>query len=316
MFGTLDNIQSDPLNINEENMKKLLLGASVTMALLLSGCGEKVEVPPASVGMVLGPDGYTGDLIPPSRFRLDPCLMLCDKLVVVVAGDMGAKETMDVLMPKDNLILGVTVQFTIALSKDKAQIATVFDRVTPQKMADGQYGMSLEHIYATYGEGIVRNVVRASLAGYTIAEVSANQDAISEKLRRNIATALAKTPLEVKQFGLAGLEYPDTIKLAMTATAQKRVDIERVEAESQVKLREARTRLEVLKAQREADILEAETMAKSNKILAEGVTPEIIRLKELEVMAKMAENENVVFFPMNMSETALQGKVMQSSPKQ
>lgn len=49
------------------------------LALGLSGCnliGEMVEVPPASIGMVLGPNGYQGDLIPPSRFRLSSCVVI------------------------------------------------------------------------------------------------------------------------------------------------------------------------------------------------------------------------------------------------
>lgn len=299
-------------------MRNIFLAATLALStLVLSGCGEKVEVPPASVGMILGANGYEGDLIPPSRFRLDPCLLLCDKLVVVVAGDVGMTERLDVLMPKDNLILGVDVQFTLALSKDQAQIMSVFDRVTPQTLENGNTGMSLEHIYVTYGEGVIRNVVRSTLADYTIAQLSANQNQVSEQLRRNISDALKKTPLELKQFGLAGIRYPDTIKAAMEATAQKKVDIERAEASAQVQIREAQARLEVTKAQREADLLEAETMSKANEILAKGVTPELIRLKELEVMRSMAENENTIFFPVDMiGSQGLQTRMFLTEPKQ
>lgn len=54
----------------------------------LSGCfwGEKVEVPPASVGMVLGKNGYQSDIVPPSRFRLAKYGHLSH---VVEAGDLG-----------------------------------------------------------------------------------------------------------------------------------------------------------------------------------------------------------------------------------
>ena len=66
-------------------IKRILkAGVFVALATSLSGCiwGEKVEVPPASVGMVMGKNGYQGDLIPPSRFRLPVCFLNCDKLVV------------------------------------------------------------------------------------------------------------------------------------------------------------------------------------------------------------------------------------------
>ena len=47
-------------------------------AMALTACnpwGERVEVPPASVGMVLSANGYQGDVILPSRFRLSPCFV-------------------------------------------------------------------------------------------------------------------------------------------------------------------------------------------------------------------------------------------------
>ena len=40
-------------------MRNIFLAATLALStLVLSGCGEKVEVPPASVGMILGANGY------------------------------------------------------------------------------------------------------------------------------------------------------------------------------------------------------------------------------------------------------------------
>src|SRR5690606_38763017 len=133
--------------------------------------GERVEVPPASKGMILGANGFEGDLIPPSRFRLDPCIVLCDKLTVIEAGDTGILEQMQVLMPKDNLILGADVLFTLGLSNDDQKILTVFDRVTPTELPSGNYGTTLDQIYQVYGKSVVRNIVRSTLSKYTIAEI-------------------------------------------------------------------------------------------------------------------------------------------------
>lgn len=298
-------------------MKKFLkIGALMATVGLLSGCiGEKVEIPPASVGMILGPNGYQGDIIPPSRFRLDPCFLNCDRLVTIVAGDIGLSERMEVLMPKDNLILGVGVQFTLALSEDRNRLLAVFDRVVPQQLESGHYGTTLEQIYATYGRAIVLNVVRSTLSKYTIQEIAANQGAVSEQLRRDVAAAFERTPLEVKQFGLADLDYPDTIKESMEATTRRKIDIERAEADAQVKIREAQAQLEVTRAQREADLLAAQTIAESNRLLAEGVSPELLRYMEIEAMKIMAENPNTVFFPVQMMDNiGLQNRVFDTKP--
>jgi regulator of protease activity HflC (stomatin/prohibitin superfamily) len=288
------------------------VGLVIVLGISLSGCilGEKVEIPPASTGMVLGKNGYQGDLLPPSRFRLPVCFTNCDKLVVLEAGDVGMRESMDVLMPKDNLIFGVDVRFTLALSEDPALILSVFDRVVPTQLSSGNFGTSLAAVYSTYGESIVRNVVRSSLAEYSIAEVAANQGQISEILRANVAEALRRTPLEVKQFGLADLRYPEIIKSAMEVAQELTVQIEQADAQAQVDIRRAMARLEVTKADRDADLLAAATIAEQNVILSNGVTPAVLRYMELEVLKKMAENENTIFFPVDMmGSVGLQNRV-------
>lgn len=279
------------------------LAAAGALIMSLPGCfwGEKVEVPPASVGMVLGKNGYQGDIVPPSRFRLSPCFFNCDKLVVIEAGDAGMKEAMTVLMPQDNLDLGVDVRFTLALSEDRNQILEVFDRVVPTRLDSGNFGTNLNQVYNVYGQSVVRNVVRSTLSEYSIAEIASNQSAVSEQLRQEVSNALRKTPLEIKQFGLADIRFPSVITEAREAAQSRKIDVERAEADAQVKIREAQARLEVARAEREADLLEAQTVAEANKILADGVTPELLEYRKWQVIEKMASNKNSVFFPLEMT---------------
>lgn len=294
-------------------MKMLSILALAGAMLGLAACGEQVEVPPASKGMILTSVGYQGDILPPSRFRLDWCWALCDKLVVIEAGDAGMVEPLQVLMPKDNLMLGVDVRFTLGLSDDRESILSVFDRVTPQRLPSGNYGTTLGQVYEVYGTAIVRNVVRSTLSEYTIAEVAANQAAVSEKLRQDVSAALARTPLQIKQFGLADINYPRIVQDAMEATRARLIAIEQAEANAQVSIREAQARLEVARAEREADLLEAATIAEANMLLAEGVTPALIRYRELQVLERMADNRNAVFFPVEMSNSlGLENRVFRS----
>ena len=301
-------------------MKKTVtkLAIFTALAFSLSGCfvGEKVEVPPASVGMIMGKNGYQGDIIPTSRFRLPVCFLNCDKLVVIEAGDVGMKEAMTVLMPQDSLDLGVDVRFTLALSEDKDQILSVFDRVVPTSLESGNFGTSLEQIYNVYGSSIVRNVVRSTLSEYSIAEIAANQAAVSERLRQEVSNALVKTPLEIKQFGLADIRFPTIITAAREAAQSRKIDIEKADADAQVKIREAQARLEVTRAEREADLLAAQTIAEQNIILANGVTPEVLRYMELEVLKEMARNGNTIFFPVDMMDSVgLQNRLFMEGNK-
>ena len=87
----------------------------------------------------------------------------------------------------------------------------------------------------------------------------------------------------------------------MEAATQRKIDIERADADAQVKIREAQANFEVTKARREADLLAARTLAESNRALAEGVSPELLRYMEIETMKLMAENQRAVFFPIDMT---------------
>lgn len=285
-------------------MSKLKVFAGIIAATVaLSACkplGERVEVPPASVGMVLSANGYQGEIIPPSRFRLSPCLRLCDKLVVIEAGDIGMVESMTVLMPEDNLFLGIDVRFTLAMSDNDNELLRVFDRIVPRRLESENFGVTIRDVYATYGEAVVRNVVRSTLSSMSIAEVQSNQGAVSERLYADVSAALARTPLEVRQFGLADIRFPDVVRQAMEATQERRIAIERAEADAQVQIREAQARLEVARAEREADLLEAQTVAEANRILADGVTPELLEYRRWQVIEQMTENENAVFVPVEM----------------
>jgi regulator of protease activity HflC (stomatin/prohibitin superfamily) len=141
-------------------------------------------------------------------------------------------------------------------------------------------------------------------------EVSNNQEQVSEVLRQNISEALKRTPLEIKQFGLADIRYPDTIRQAMEATQERIIAIERADADAQVKIREAQARLEVTRAEREADLLAAQTISDQNVILADGVTPAVLRYMELQVLKEMANNQSAIFFPIEMlGNTALENRL-------
>jgi regulator of protease activity HflC (stomatin/prohibitin superfamily) len=299
-------------------MKKIFgfVGAAL-LVLTLAGCGEMVEVPPASKGIVLGANGYTGEVISPSRFRLPFCppFAACDKIVVVEAGDFGKTEEMEILMPKEQVQLTAEIRFTLGISNDNTKLLSIFDRITPQRLTSGNFGTNIDHIYTVYGEPIIRNVVRSTLSKYTIAEVIANQGDISEVLRADITRALAGTALEVKNLGLGRISPPPAILEAQNQALQRRVDIEKAEASAQVAIREAQAELEVQRARREADLLQAQTLREADEILADGVTPELIRYRELQVLEKMAENGSAVFFPVDMlGSLGLENRVMNTVP--
>jgi hypothetical protein len=62
-----------------------------------------------------------------------------------------------------------------------------------------------------------------------------------------------------------------------------------------VKLTEAQAALEVAKKQQEVDLVEAETQARVNEVLAKGVTPAFVTQRMIKVLEELAKSPNKVF---------------------
>jgi len=80
--------------------------------------------------------------------------------------------------------------------------------------------------------------------------------------------------------------------------------IEQEKAQVQIELEKAKGREQVAKAEYRIKMLEAKRIRDYNKMIEQGVTPNLLKLRKLEVQEKMVdaikENKNVVYMPMDM----------------
>lgn len=278
-------------------MKRIL---AILMAIpLLAACGEKVEIPPAHVGMVLTKNGFRPDVLPPSKFRLEACFAYCDRLILVEVSDQGMKEEFQLFMPQDQLNMSFDIRFTLSVKDDATSITRLFDRMTA-----GENGLiSALRVYHTYGQPIMREVVRTTMANYSIEEVAANRERINQELTQAVLTAMGPTPLTLSRMSLADVQFPAIITEAKEAAAQRRIEIEREEAQRQVRMVQLETELETARMQRQIRLERAEAARQENEIYAASVTQDYLAYRTLEVLEKLAENGNAVFVPMEALDT-------------
>lgn len=84
-------------------MKRFISAALIAIsAIMMAGCGQKVEVPPAHVGKIMTKNGYQEGTIGTSKFRLDPCFTYCDKLVTLDQSDKTKAEPLTILRQQAN----------------------------------------------------------------------------------------------------------------------------------------------------------------------------------------------------------------------
>lgn len=287
-------------------MKKVILmclfSIFLVSAISIRACGEHVEIPPAHVGKILTKNGYAPETLTSSKFRLEPCWAYCDKLITLEVSDSALSESLKVFMPGDKLNLTVDVRGTFSIPKNDNVMNTLFERVPAEK---GK--IDANKIYHTYGRQAVRGIVRSEITKHTIQDILQDRDSIGQNIHAAIAKKLkdTKTPIVISRFELADVQPPKVITDAQEAAKRREIDIQRAEADAQVKLVEAEQALEVAKKDRLVEREKAEAIAEQNRIAAKSITPEVLAYKKLEtaerIYTALANSSNVVIVPADSS---------------
>lgn len=269
------------------------ISALALAAAIMVGCGEKVEIPPGHVGKIMTKDGYQEGLIPTSKLRLSPCLNYCDRMVVLDATDKSFVEPMKVFIPGDKLNIDLDVRATLSVDPQKTD--ALFNKL-PQSPVSDQYSMiSAEAIYNTYGKQILQAEVRAYLTQYTISEIASSNEKINADIQILLQKVMSeRTPFQVRYAGLTNIQFPPIITQAQENTAKRREQIQNEEAQLAVSKVSMERELQEAKLQRQIEKEKAETEAVKQKTVAESITPQYLRMKELEIEQIKAEKWNGV----------------------
>lgn len=262
-------------------MIKRIIGIAA-IALVLVGCGERVEVPPAHVGKIMTKDGYQENTIPTSRFRLPWCWTYCDKLVLLNAADQAVSEELTVFMPEDKLNLKTTVKVTLSL--DPKKVDPLFSSITPvhDKETDSTY-IPLSKVYQTYAQQIILTEAREYLSRYSIAEVASNLERVNTELREQLTKSIqARSPFTVRNVGITNVDYPEIITNAQENAAERREKIQQEEAQLAISKVSLERELQETRLRRQIELEKAQIEAQAQRIQREVVDEKVLRLRELE----------------------------------
>lgn len=278
------------MNIN----KKII--TSVALLGLLTACGDAVEVPPAHVGKILSPEGYRDKTVSPSKFRLQPCMAYCDKLILLETSDKPVLESMKLFMPKDQLNMSFDIRATVSVSNDDNNVNYIFDKVV------GDRGIITNNtIYKTYAKQKFRSVSRSVMASYSINEIASNRSLVEAELFRRLKEELSSTPITITQLGLANVQFPEVIVKAKELAKEREVAIETARADKLVSIEKAEAALEIAKKDRLVRIEKAKTIQQENRITANSVTDKYLKYRQLEVLELIAKSGNAVYMPLDTS---------------
>lgn len=266
-------------------MKRFITGFLIAAAVVLAGCGQKVEVPPAHVGKVMTKNGYQEGTIGTSKFRLDPCWAYCDKLVVLDQSDKTKAEPLAILMPEDKLNIQVSVQSTLSVNPKKVE--ALFNTIPPVTPDGSEIArIDWDTIYKTYAQQIIQSETREVLSKYTIAHLASNMETVTAQLRQHLTRTIEqRTPFTVRYVGLANIKYPDIITKAQEGAAKRREEIQTEEAQLQISKVKLERELQEARLTRQIEFEKAQTEAAAFKTQAASITPEVLKKQELDNQA-------------------------------
>ena len=283
-------------------LKKMLkVVGAVMMIGVLAACGERVEVPPAHVGKIMGKDGYQDNLIPTSKFRLDKCWGYCDRLVTLDIADKAYKESLNIFIPTDQLNLGVVVQATLSINPKKTE--ELFKAISPKELTDQLSIIENQRIYQTYASQIIQKEVREYLSQYSISQIASSNEKINSELSVKLQEVISdRTPFNVRFVGITGLQYPEIITKAQEAAAERREAIQQEEAQAKVTEVKMEAQLKEARLQRAIEKEKAETEALAQRTLADSVDSRVLALRALEIEMIKAQKWNGQLPVYNMGE--------------
>jgi len=277
-------------------MNKVMAMFVLVGAMVLSGCSP-VTVPPAHVGKLLTPSGYQPEILPSGKYWEG----MREELVLIETKTDTYTENVKVVL-KDKLTLRVEVRFQGRLKGDKNTLNAMFNDITagPDKL------VQFREVYAVYGKMAVQNKVREIVSQYSVDDVHKNYARLSGEISKVLITSLTNTPLEISSVAVGNIQYPDVVTKAIEAAEERRLAITKEEANREIELTKKENDRLIAEAEYQVRMTKAKTIRDENKMLAEGITPALLQLKQLEVQQTLAENagDGTVYVPVEFGNSS------------
>lgn len=262
--------------MNNYLKKSLLLTLGGILMFSLSACNELV--PAGHKGKILGKNGWQPEVYPPSKVWVDTTFTFNpEKLFFIETTTRKYAQPIKVLL-KDKLTLKAEIVFRCRVTGDQKVINGLFN-----DMPMNDSIVTTDEVYNTYAKMIVLNTAREVISKYDVEEVNTNYQRITVELYDAIAPKLEGLPIDISDVTIGDIEYPKIVTAAIEQAKERRMAIEKEEAQVQIELTKKAGQEEIAKADYKIKMLEAKRIRDYNEMTAKGITPELLKLRELEL---------------------------------
>jgi regulator of protease activity HflC (stomatin/prohibitin superfamily) len=153
-------------------------------------------------------------------------------------------------------------------------------RVSPEKIKDIYQKIGTEEKEIVISR--FRSIVRQTTASYDASAVyGEKRQEVAQRLHQEVSKSLSPLGFIVEETLLRNIILPEKIQAAIQQKLEAQQQSQQIE-------------FEVEKARKEADIkrVEAQGIADSQKIISQGLSEQVLKLKAIEATQKLAESQN------------------------
>lgn len=291
-------------------MKKLLLGSLLAALAALAGCTE--PVPPGYLGKVVTVEGVS-----PEQYGVGRATVWGrDRLILIETSSVLKPAPVKVIMA-DRVENEAGVQeHRIGLEMDfivnvRYRIDTSAKQAITALLQDMTLGADVkvigaDQVYNKYGNMVIGRVAREVLGEYTPEEVLGNLGSINKILDARVKEALDNSPLQISSVSMGPISLPPLIMSRIEKNKETELSEFEKSAQQKIDMLDKRNQIALARQQAVREEIDAKSLANQNDILKRSITPEVLRLRELQVREKEIEmmektlssgQNNTVFVP-------------------
>jgi regulator of protease activity HflC (stomatin/prohibitin superfamily) len=153
------------------------------------------------------------------------------------------------------------------------------------------FGYDLDSVVHTRVRDSVRNGLNMCASSMTVDEIyGPRKEELFKCAEEKVQSEFNAKGLVITRLTLnSEIRLPKQVQAAMEASTAATQDAQRVEREVASAEAEGKKTVATARAAAEAQITQATAQAEANNLIARSITPELLRLKELEIEEKKAE---------------------------
>jgi regulator of protease activity HflC (stomatin/prohibitin superfamily) len=277
-------------------IKSCLLVVLVTALVVVSGCGK--VVPPGTTVILLKPNGKV-------IIKQEGVYKAWGRTKVYFVDTKLKSYAQDLkILCADDINMDVSVKWVGSFMVSNTTIDTIKKKVPAQKVERGDisgFELSLDKFFKTTMGDILSSISRSVISPYKTDNIREKREEIRETVKQNFLARMKelKYPVETADVLVTNLDYPPEI----TAKRKRIKDAELQDLENaalaKAAVAKAKRDAELAAERGKAQLVEAQADAAANEVRAASLTSEILAVKQLETLVKLAEgpNNTVVVIP-------------------